>query len=86
MIKHIEFQIAERAFEEGWVYAATTQIADRQARRGDRFRPAGLAAAQQLTRSGHEVVLYEKDDRLGGLLRYGIPDFKNGKSTSSTAV
>ncbi len=42
--------------------------------------PAGLAAAQQLTRAGHEVTVYERDDRLGGLLRYGIPEFKMEKS------
>ena len=41
--------------------------------------PAGLAAAQQLTRAGHEVIVYERDDRLGGLLRYGIPEFKMEK-------
>ncbi len=78
-IKHIEFQIAERAFKEGWIKPV------RPARRtGKRVAvvgsgPAGLAAAQQLTRSGHEVVVFEKDDRMGGLLRYGIPDFKMQK-------
>ncbi|NUQ62121.1 MAG: glutamate synthase subunit beta [Pirellulales bacterium] len=78
-IKHIEFQIAQRAFKEGWIKPV------RPARRtGKRVAvvgsgPAGLAAAQQLTRAGHEVVVFEKDDRLGGLLRYGIPDFKMQK-------
>ncbi|MFZ5830372.1 MAG: glutamate synthase subunit beta [Planctomycetota bacterium] len=75
-IKHIEYQIAERAFAEGWV-----QPLRPAARTGMRVAivgsgPAGLAAAQQLCRAGHEVVLFEKDDRMGGLLRYGIPDFK----------
>jgi glutamate synthase (NADPH/NADH) small chain len=79
MIKHIEFQIAERAFQEGWVtpLRAKTRTGKRVAIIGS--GPAGLAASQQLTRSGHEVVLFEKDDRLGGLLRYGIPDFKMEK-------
>lgn len=78
-IKHIEFQIAERAFKEGWIKPV------RPARRtGKRVAvvgsgPAGLAVAQQLTRVGHEVVVFEKDDRMGGLLRYGIPDFKMQK-------
>jgi glutamate synthase (NADPH) small chain len=75
-IKHIEYQIAERAFQEGWVEPVRSI-----ARTGKKVAvigsgPAGLAAAQQLTRFGHEAVLFEKDDRLGGLLRYGIPDFK----------
>jgi glutamate synthase (NADPH/NADH) small chain len=75
-IKHIELQIAERAFGEGWVKPLRPAV-----RSGKRVAiigsgPAGLAAAQQLTRAGHEVVVFEKDDRIGGLLRYGIPDFK----------
>jgi glutamate synthase (NADPH/NADH) small chain len=76
LIKHIEYQIAERAFGEGWVQPLRPAV-----RSGKRVAvlgsgPAGLAVAQQLTRAGHEVVVFEKDDRLGGLLRYGIPDFK----------
>ncbi|MCC6126448.1 MAG: glutamate synthase subunit beta [Pirellulales bacterium] len=79
MIKHIEYQIAERAFSEGWVtpLKPKTRTGKRAAVIGS--GPAGLAAAQQLTRFGHDVVLFEKDDRLGGLLRYGIPDFKMEK-------
>ena len=75
-IKHIEYQIAERAFREGWVEPVRPA-----ARTGKRAAvigsgPAGLAAAQQLNRAGHETVIFEKEDRIGGLLRYGIPDFK----------
>ncbi len=80
LIKHIEYQIAERAFAEGWVRPITPGR-----RTGRRVAivgsgPAGLAAAQQLARAGHNVVVFEKDDRIGGLLRYGIPDFKLPKS------
>ncbi|MCE5303315.1 MAG: glutamate synthase subunit beta [Planctomycetaceae bacterium] len=75
-IKQIEYQIAERAFAGGWVEPLRPK-----AKTGRRVAvvgsgPSGLAAAQQLAREGHEVVVFEKDDRLGGLLRYGIPDFK----------
>ena len=75
-IKEIELAIINRAFEEGWVRARPPGR-----RTGKRVAvvgsgPAGLAAAQQLNRAGHSVVVFEKDDKLGGLLRYGIPDFK----------
>ena len=75
-IKHIEYQIAERAFAEGWVEPLRPKAKTGKKAAVVGSGPAGLAAAQQLAREGHEVVLFEKDDRLGGLLRYGIPDFK----------
>ncbi len=76
LIKHIEYQIAERAWEEGWVEPCPPKrlTGKRVAVIGS--GPAGLAAAQQLRRAGHEVALFEKSDRIGGILRYGIPDFK----------
>jgi glutamate synthase (NADPH) small chain len=75
-IKQIEVQIIDRAYDEGWV---TPQPAPEPS--GKRVAvvgsgPAGLAAAQQLARAGHQVVVYERDEALGGLLRLGIPDFK----------
>ncbi len=75
-IKHIEYQIAERAFAEGWVRPLRPEVLSGKRVAVVGSGPAGLAAAQQLTRAGHEVVVFEKDDRIGGLLRYGIPDFK----------
>ncbi len=79
-IKNIEHAIIDKGWENGWV---TPQIAKHKT--GKRIAiigsgPAGLAAAQQLARVGHAVVLFEKNDRVGGLLRYGIPDFKMEKS------
>jgi glutamate synthase (NADPH) small chain len=78
-IKNIEKHIIDRAFAEGWV---TPQAPERKT--GKRVAvvgsgPAGMACAQQLARAGHDVVLFERDDRVGGLLRYGIPDFKMEK-------
>jgi glutamate synthase (NADPH/NADH) small chain len=75
-IKQVEVSIIDRAFEEGWVRAAPP--AHRTGRKVAVVGsgPAGLACAQQLNRAGHQVTVYEKDDRIGGLLRYGIPDFK----------
>jgi len=75
-IKHIEYQIAERAFAEGWVKPMRAPARTHKKIAVIGSGPAGLAAAQQLARFGHDAVVYEKDDRLGGLLRYGIPDFK----------
>ena len=79
-IKSIEHAIIDRAWSEGWV---TPQLP--QAKTGKKIAvvgsgPAGMAAAQQLARVGHDVTLFEKNDRIGGLLRYGIPDFKMEKS------
>ncbi len=76
LIKHIEFQIVERGFEQGWIkpMPAAAKTGKRVAIVGS--GPAGLAAAQQLARAGHDVVVFEKDEQAGGLLRYGIPDFK----------
>jgi glutamate synthase (NADPH/NADH) small chain len=79
-IKSIEHAIIDRAWAEGWVTArpAKHKTGKRVAVVGS--GPAGMAAAQQLARVGHEVTLFEKNDRVGGLLRYGIPDFKMEKS------
>jgi len=78
-IKTIECQIVDRGWAEGWVepQVATSPTGRRVAVVGS--GPSGLACAQQLARAGHAVVLFEKSDRIGGLLRYGIPDFKMEK-------
>jgi glutamate synthase (NADPH/NADH) small chain len=78
-IKQIEKSIVDRAFEEGFIQPEPAEI-----RTGKRVAivgsgPAGLAAAQQLARAGHDVTVFEKNDRIGGLLRYGIPSFKMEK-------
>ena len=79
-IKSIEHAIIDKAWEQGWVEPQPPKL-----KTGKRIAivgsgPAGLAAAQQLARVGHDVVVFEKQDRIGGLLRYGIPDFKMEKS------
>lgn len=75
-IRHIELQIIERGWQEGWIqpFKPAVVSAKRVAVVGS--GPAGLAAAQQLARQGHEVIDFERADRIGGILRYGIPDFK----------
>jgi len=78
-IKQVEVSIIDQAFAEGWV---TPQPPGRLTGKTVAVvgsGPAGLAAAQQLTRAGHTVAVFERDDRIGGLLRYGIPDFKMEK-------
>lgn len=75
-IKHIEAAIIERAFDDDRVQPAPAQHASGRSVGIVGSGPAGLAAAQQLVRAGHQVVVYERDDAIGGLLRYGIPDFK----------
>ena len=79
-IKSIEHAIIDRAWSEGWVtpVVAKHKTGKKVAVIGS--GPAGMAAAQQLARAGHDVTLFEKNDRVGGLLRYGIPDFKMEKS------
>lgn len=78
-IEQIELEIAERAFAEGWVTPRPQRPRSGHSVAVVGSGPAGLAAAQQLARAGHAVTVYERDDRLGGLLRYGIPDFKMEK-------
>ena len=78
-IKSIECEIVDRGWREGWIEAETA--AQKTGRRVAVVGsgPAGLACSQQLARAGHEVTLFEKNDRIGGLLRYGIPNFKMEK-------
>ena len=75
-IKKIELAIAERAFEEGWVIPRPPSAETGKSVAVVGSGPAGLAAAQQLRRNGYRVSVFEKSNKIGGLLRYGIPDFK----------
>ena len=79
-IKSIEHAIIDRAWQEGWVLARPAKRRTGKTVAVVGSGPAGLAAAQQLARAGHAVTVFEKNDRIGGLLRYGIPDFKLAKS------
>jgi glutamate synthase (NADPH/NADH) small chain len=78
-IKQVEVSIIDQAFANGWVTPHPPERLTGKTVAVVGSGPAGLAAAQQLTRAGHTVAVYERDDRIGGLLRYGIPDFKMEK-------
>ena len=80
-IKQVEVSIIDQAWANGWVQPHPPQRLTGKTVAVVGSGPAGLAAAQQLTRAGHTVAVYERDDRIGGLLRYGIPDFKLEKKT-----
>ncbi len=75
-IKQVEVEIIDNAFDEGWVQPARPHLVTGKSVAVVGSGPAGLAAAQQLTRAGHDVTVFERADRIGGLLRYGIPEFK----------
>lgn len=79
-IKAIERTIIDKGFEEGWIKPRLPHVLSKKTVAVVGSGPSGLAAAQQLCRAGHTVTVYEKNDRVGGLLRYGIPDFKLEKN------
>ncbi len=79
-IKSIEHAIVDKGWEKGWIVPQPPRVKTGKKIAVVGSGPAGLAAAQQLARVGHSVVVFEKNDRIGGLLRYGIPDFKFEKS------
>ena len=79
-IKQVEVSIIDRAWDSGWVQPQPADYSTGKAVAVIGSGPAGLAAAQQLARAGHTVVVYERADRIGGLLRYGIPEFKMEKA------
>ncbi|MGI8722154.1 MAG: glutamate synthase subunit beta [Geodermatophilaceae bacterium] len=78
-IKQVEVEIIDRAFEQGWVSPQPPEVNSGRSVAVVGSGPSGLAAAQQLTRAGHQVTVFERADRIGGLLRYGIPEFKMEK-------
>lgn len=79
-IKQVEIEIIDKAWDEGWVPPMVPEVKTGKKVAVVGSGPAGLAAAQQLTRVGHDVVVFERADRIGGLLRYGIPEFKMEKA------
>ncbi|HEV2980707.1 MAG TPA: NAD(P)-binding protein, partial [Solirubrobacteraceae bacterium] len=79
-IKQIENAIINRAWDEGWVVPQPPRRETRQSVAVVGSGPAGMAAAQQLRRAGHSVTLFERDEAIGGLVRFGVPDFKIEKS------
>ena len=78
-IKNIEFSIIEKAYEKGWIKPLFPEVTTGKSVAIIGSGPAGLAAANQLNKAGHKVTVYEKDARIGGLLRSGIPNFKLDK-------
>ncbi|CAM5742819.1 hypothetical protein MAUB1S_03582 [Mycolicibacterium aubagnense] len=78
-IKQVEVELIDNAFDQGWVKPMVPDVKTGKTVAVVGSGPAGLAAAQQLTRAGHDVTVYERADRIGGLLRYGIPEFKMEK-------
>jgi glutamate synthase (NADPH/NADH) small chain len=85
-IKQIENAIIDRAFDEGWVVPQPPSVESGRSVAVVGSGPAGLAAAQQLRRAGHAVVLFERDEAAGGLVRFGVPDFKIEKPTVQRRV
>jgi NAD(P)H-dependent glutamate synthase small subunit len=85
-IKNIEYAIADRGFEEGWIVAQPPQTRSGKKVAVVGSGPSGLAAAAQLNRAGHTVTVYERADRIGGLLMYGIPNMKLGKDVVERRV
>lgn len=85
-VKSIELAIIEKSFQEGWVKPAPPLFRSKFSVAIVGSGPSGLAAAQMLNRAGHQVTVYEKSDRLGGLLMYGIPNMKLDKKVVSRRI